>query len=122
MTLKTYIFGLAVGTILAWVSWGLIVNSVAPESSGAIGYVFFFVSLFFGLFGTASLVGFVIRLRSGSAAPAFTFVAPAFRQAGIFSAVVTIALALQMFRVLTWWNIMLLLLAAGSFEMYFLSR
>lgn len=61
MTLKKYLFCMAVATLFSWYAWGLIVWGVAPEEAGKPGIFFFYLTLFLALFGIIFLTSFLLR-------------------------------------------------------------
>ena len=68
MSLRQYLFVMAFATILCWVSFGMVTANIDPYQGSAIGFGFFYISLFFALIGTitiASFVGYRMFSRSG---------------------------------------------------------
>jgi hypothetical protein len=75
------------------------------------------LALFLSVSGTLSIVGFFARillLRKRSIAR--YLVRESFRQAIIVAAALVVTLILQAVRILTWWNMALLVLAAATLE------
>lgn len=122
MTLKKYLLGMMLSTVFCWISWGMILVYVDPETTGVIGLTAFYVSLFFALIGTLTLAGFYLRVWFSKNEILFAHVGPAFRQAIFLSLVLVGSLVLQSFRLLTWWDGALFIASVALLEFYFISR
>lgn len=122
MTLKKYLLGMMVSTIFCWISWGMILYYVDPQTTGFVGLAAFYVSLFFALIGLLTLVGFYMRVWFSKNEIIFAHVGPAFRQGILLSLILTGSLFLQSFRLLTWWDGALFIASVALLEFYFLSR
>lgn len=104
-------------TILAWLGFVVVIRSFDPNQANLSVFVLFYSSLFISILGTFSLVGLGSRkIWHRKAMAARLIVTESFRQACILSVVLIIALWLQGYRVLTWWNIVLLIVAATTLE------
>jgi len=122
MTLKKYLLGMMISTIFCWISWGMILYYVDPQTTGFVGVAAFYVSLFFALIGLLTLVGFYMRVWFSKNEILFAHIGPAFRQAILLSLILTGSLFLQSFRLLTWWDAALFIASVALLEFYFLSR
>lgn len=117
MNSKVYSIIIFITTILAWFGFFVIINSFDPTQGNWLVFTLFYFVLFLAWLGTLALLGFWLRkLISGKRQRLFNMVGESFRQAFIFAAVLVIALGLQAARVLTWWNIALLVLLATVVE------
>lgn len=122
MTLKTYLWGMKISTFLSFAAWCLAVYYVDPETAGAFGRAFFYFSLFLALTGLFTLFFTTIRKKIINQGNAFFYLGTNFRQ-GFLAAVATIAILIfQSFRILTWWDGLLLLAGVFLVELYFLSK
>ncbi|NQV13009.1 MAG: hypothetical protein HQ530_01765 [Parcubacteria group bacterium] len=122
MTLRNYLIGMMISTIFCWASWIMILIYVDPESTGVVGLSAFYVSLFFAMIGTLTLLGFYLRVWFSHNEILFAHVGPSFRQAIFLSLVLVGSLTLQSFRLLTWWDGALFIAAVALLEFYFISR
>lgn len=122
MTLKTYLLGMVLSTVLCFASWILIVVYVDPTNIDLIGAALFYLSLFFSLIGLFSLSGFYIRKRIFKNEAEFIQTGIAFRQGILLALIFMGNLALQNLRMLTWPNAILLILGIGLMEAYFMSK
>lgn len=121
MTLRSSLIIFSIGTALAWGAWTLILTTVPPRSSGALGEAFFFGSLFLAVTGTLTILGVLGRARTSSTLPS-AHVGSAFRQGVLMAIAVVGALLLQRFQVLRWWNILLLVLILVGLDLAFSRR
>lgn len=111
-----------VATILAMISWGLVVYYVDPLKSELVGVILFYLTSFFAFVGLFTLIGFNIRRRLNNNELLFVLVGVSFRQAVWLSLAITGVLMMQSARILEWWDACLLVLALGLLEAYFLSK
>lgn len=122
MTLRAYIWGLRIVSLLSFSALALVVYLVDPERSGLMGVLVFYVVLFFALSALFNLVFLRLRKSALGSEAALSNLSLSFRQ-GILLAIFVIGLLiLQSFRVLVWWDGLILLLAVFLVEFYFLSR
>lgn len=110
---------MTIATILCWGALGLVLVFVNPYEAGWVGLLFFYLSLFLGLGGIFSIIGFIIRFLTLRNQFAYVQVKRAFRQGLMFALLLTLALLLQGFRLLVWWNLLLLVLFLGGVEYFF---
>jgi len=122
MPLTQFLTGMGIGTILGWISWLFVIFKIDPETSGIIGKIFFYASLFIAATGTASLLGFWSRAYFFKNKVLFSHLAIALRQGIWFAIVVVIMLILQSADLFKFWNMIVLALLFGAVEMFFLSR
>lgn len=104
-------------TVLAWLGFFIIIRSFDPTEGSWLIFIMFYGILFLSILGTLSLLGFLSRtifLRK-KLRPRI-LATKSFRQAIIFSAVLILALMLQAGRILTWWNMTLLIVLATVLE------
>lgn len=101
-------------TILCWVSWGMVVMNIDPFQGSLIGFSFFYISFFFALLGTITLVSFMgYRLLSRAGLPMFRYVKKSFRNGLFFSVIGTAVMYLQIQSLLNLWNFTLFLLVVA---------
>lgn len=122
MSLKAYLWGLKFSTFLALLAWGLIVFYVDPEKSGLTGQALFYASLFLALAGIFALFFTLIRRRTKDGEEQLFHVGMSLRQGLLLAALAIVILAMQHFRVLIWWDGLLVLAGVLLAELYFLSR
>ena len=117
MNVKTYNIFMILATAIAWLGFFIIINNFDPISGNWIVFTMFYAVLFLAILGSLSLIGYWWRRLLNRRKEMSRFlVSESFRQAIIFSAVAIIALWLQAGRILTWWNIVLLIVSATLLE------
>ncbi len=120
MTLKKYLNLMSILTGICWLAWVLVIFLVNPARTGFIGFVLFYFSLFLAILGTASVLGFIVRIQL-SQKPVFKQVEIAFRQGAWIGLAIVSILLLWGFNLLKWWNTSLLVLFFVALEFFFLS-
>lgn len=122
MTLRTYLAGITICTILSLISWILVIENTDPNKTDLIGHGLFYLSLFFFLAGIFSLVGFFARRIINKNKAEFSQVGVAFRQ-GLFLSFVTIGmLFLQGNKMLSTTNAFLFVIGISLLEYYFINK
>ncbi len=114
MSLRQYLFVMAFATILCWVSFGMVTANIDPYQGSAIGFGFFYISLFFALIGTITIASFVgYRMFSRTGLPMFRYVKKSFRNGMFFSVIALAIMYLQIHALLNLWNFTLFLLVVA---------
>ncbi|MFH0779567.1 MAG: hypothetical protein V1928_01785 [Parcubacteria group bacterium] len=121
MSLLRYLIILGVCTGLCLVAWLFVVFSMNPAPGSWLAIILFY--LCFGLFlaGAFSIVGSLLRCRLYPEDVPQKHVQSASRQGILLGVLMIIALILQSMRALTWWNFIIIVLAAGFVELFFIS-
>lgn len=117
MTAKNYSIIMGIATIVAWVGFFTIIFNFDPQEANWLIFTLFYLALFLATTGTLSIIGFFARillLRKRSILR--HLIAESFRQATIVAAALVVTMILQSVRILTWWNMALLILAAAALE------
>lgn len=122
MTLRAYLWGMIISTILCFVSWVLIVVYTNPTAENSIAIVLFYLSLFFFLASLFILAGFYLRRKISKDGVEFIQTGDSFRQGLFFALIFVGMLILQSFRMLTLWNAGLFIIGIVLLEFYFISR
>ncbi|MDP1834022.1 MAG: hypothetical protein Q8L11_03800 [Candidatus Moranbacteria bacterium] len=122
MTFRDYIWGIWLVTLLSLVAFVFVVRFVDPDSTGIAGKLLFYLSLFFVGSGIFNLV--LLRLRKGTlnAETASSNIGLSFRQGMLLALFMIGLLVLQSFRVLVWWDGLLLFGGIFLIELYFVSK
>lgn len=110
----------AIGTLMAWVTWVIVVFRIDPLANPVIAPVLFFVSLFLAMLGTGTIVGFLARHWFEREGVMYRKMTVAARQALNIGAVVVFLLLLQAGRGLSIWTGMLTVIVAVGIEAFFL--
>lgn len=122
MTLKIYISGIVLATILSGAAFFLILGFFSPDDADIYLLSLLFFSLFIFLSGLFSLVGFYFRKRNNKIQPAFNFVGISFRQGMLLALLLTGCLALRTYQFFWWWSGLILLILICLIEFNFLRR
>jgi len=105
MTLRGYSIIMIFSTIISWILWVVIVNTVDPFVTNWIGFILFYFSLFLSLLGTSALLGFFIRIIVKQEL-VFKIVKDAFRQSFLFSFLIIASLFLLSRDLFSWLKIL----------------
>ena len=121
MTLRQYLILMTISAIFCWVIWAFVLYLIDPTGAGFLGFVFFYLSLFLSLVGTLAVLGLLLRMKFGNEELVFKTVTTSFRQAILLGLLTIGGLILKSQRILTWWNIIFLVLALVVMEFFFMS-
>ncbi len=117
MHVKTYNVSMVLATVIAWLGFSVILSNFDPTQANWVVFLLFYLVLFLALLGTLSLLGFWFRkLWNRQRGVVRVMVTESFRQGIIFSIVLIVALWLQSMRVLSWWNMLILIILASVLE------
>jgi hypothetical protein len=119
VSLKVYLWGIGLLTILFVIYFIFIVFKISPQNANFIIYAAFFGSLFLGLVGIFSLAGFYFRAKITKGQVIFNYLKIAIRQGLLLSLVVIGLLLLKVAGVFNWWDALLLSGAILLLELYF---
>jgi len=122
MLYQSYIISLAAVALLGWGSWVVVITKLSPFASPQISLSFFYASFFVALAATFALILYFWRLWKSKGEIFSTHLNMSIRQGALISAMVSIGLAFQRFRVLTWWDALLLLAVIVLIEFYFMAK
>lgn len=118
MSLKAVLWGLGVSSVLCWIAWFLTITNTNPDQGGQAAVLSFYLSLFAGVFGTVTLVGYAIRRVLSGNELKYTLIRTSFRQGFLVAALLIILLLLQSSRLLSWWDVSLLVVTVVLLELY----
>lgn len=121
MSLRQYIIIMIFATILCWVSLGFVVVNIDPFDANYLGFIFFFVSVFFSLVGTLSLLAFAFYSIFKKNEPLYRIVRNSFKDSVVWSGIFTVLLFLQGKDLLNIWNTLIFIgiLVSLSIFMFF---
>jgi hypothetical protein len=122
MTLRSYIWVMRLMTLISAVALAFFVVRVNPEAPGFWAKPIFFLLIFLVLGGFFNLI--LLRLRKGmmDLETELSNTSLSFRQGALLALFACGLLILQGFRILIWWDALLLLAGVFLIELYFLSR
>ena len=113
---------MAVATTVAFVGWALVLFYIDPISSGYMGLVLFYTTLFLGLMGFFTLISFSLKRWVSNNEIIFAYVASSFRQGFWLAVIIVGLLIMQAARILNWWDTLLFVGSIALLELYFISE
>lgn len=122
MSFKKYIISMAISTFIAILGLIFVILKIDPTTTGTLGYLLFYVTLFFSSVGLLSLLMFVFEWIFNKNAPIFSIMAKSFRHGILLSVLLIIFLILEQFNVFTWWSMTLVVAAILVIEFFFVSH
>ena len=122
MDIRSYIWTSRFLTFVFLVVFGLVVTYINPETSGLQGKVFFYLSLFLFLAGLFNFFLLFFRKKMMDRETAELNARLSLRQGVLLALLVPGLLILQSFRMLVWWDGLILVAGIFLVELYFLSR
>ena len=123
MTVRSYLWGMRISTLLSFLAWLLVVWQVDPNKAGTVGQMFFYLTTLFFLAGLFILLFTWSRTKfSGESEIAFAYLSVSFRQGILLALLTVLILFLQSHRVLTWWDGLLVVAGICLAELYFLAK
>lgn len=122
MTLKSYLWGMRLSTFLALATWGLATYYIDPEKGGIPGRFIFYFTFFLFLSGVFVLILSFLRRRFGKNGVVLSDLGVSFREGILLALLVVILFILQSFRVLIWWDGLLVVAGIFLVELYFLTK
>jgi len=121
MTLKAYLISMTLATAFCWAVFIFIINLINPETTNTIGFILFYLSLLLSLIGTTAIIGFFFRFVVLRRELVFYAVKIAFRQSFLFSLFLVTLLFLFSQNLITWLNLILLIVIFTILEIIFSS-
>jgi len=121
MNLQKFIIFMIVGSLLSLVGFLMVLFFINPNESGAFIFLLFYLSLGLFTLGIFTVFGFFVRKFTTKKEMVFNQVMISFRQALWISIVLIVSLYLQSRGLLNWINEILLILALGLIEFFFIN-
>ncbi|MCK5460218.1 hypothetical protein KAI52_03820 [Candidatus Parcubacteria bacterium] len=122
MSFRFYILLILFSTILCGSALTIIIFSVNPNEASVLIFAFFYLSMFLSLIGISTIINSIIRKIFVKNKILFRQIIISFRQAILFSLLITISMALQSQKILSWWNMLLLIAALSTIELFAISK
>jgi hypothetical protein len=122
MTIRSYLWGMRLCTLVALASFVAVVYFVNPFRDKVLSQVLFYTSLFFSVIGIATLFLFWVRRTFSKSSESSAGIGINFRQGALIAFAVCALLALQSFRLLVWWDGGIVVAGILLIELWFLSK
>jgi hypothetical protein len=119
MSLVRFLVILALGTLVSWVAWVIVLTSLDPLSNAFIAPALFYLSGWLALVGTLTIAGFYLRHWFERANPAFVQIATSLRQAAVVSTSAVVLFMLQRVRALNIWTFVLVIAVMLGIEFFY---
>ena len=113
---------MAAGTLICWVAWFFVLFNTDPQEANFLVFAFFYTSLFLGIVGLFSVVGFLLKSRRTTDDAVFRQVKKTFIQGILLGSFVIFVLILRQFNLLFWWNAIFLVILYVLIEGVILSN
>ncbi len=118
MTHKQYLSGILYSAAVSWAAWALVVIKLDPFESTVLALLLFFVSLFFALVCTFTLLGFYVRKYVNQNEIYYHHINTSLRQGVLLAICADACLFLLVFGLLRWWSGILLVSLVTLVEFY----
>lgn len=116
-TTRTYLIPISIGTLLSLAGLISVLMSVDPFTSGLMGHIFFYITLFISLCGLITIGGITVRKRFAPGMYTEQLRVSA-RQAVLLAILMVSLLILQVFGLLLWWVALTLILFIITVEIF----
>ncbi|KKR07568.1 MAG: hypothetical protein UT32_C0009G0029 [Parcubacteria group bacterium GW2011_GWC2_39_14] len=121
MSIGRFFLVLGLATGLCWLAWIAVLFFMNPAENSPVALILFYLSLCLSLIGTFLFIGYLVRGLTNQTEMPYKHVKAASRQAVLFTVLIVLALMLQSYRFLTWWNLLILVALLGFVELFFIS-
>ena len=121
MTHNRYLIIIGTAGLVSWIAWAVVINKLDPFESTSLSLVMFYLSLFFALTCTFTVLGFYFRVWLNKNEIYYQHIHVAFRQGILLTAIALGCLTFQVIGVLTCWSGLLLIASMTLFEFYFMA-
>lgn len=122
MTHHKYLSIIGVAGIVSWIAWIVVLNKLDPMQSPELALGMFYLSLFFAMTCTFTVIGFYFRMWMYKNEVFYNHIHIAFRQALLLTVIALGCLTFLLLKVLTWWSGLLLIAVVTMVEFYFAAR
>lgn len=117
-----YLIPTGLAAFFSWTAWILVVVKINPYESTALALPLFFLSLFFALISTFTILGFYLRKYLNHHEVHFNYINISLRQGILLSFCALGCLAFLLLGVLTWWDSLLLVFIVTLIEFYLTAK
>ncbi|MAF13395.1 MAG: hypothetical protein CMI53_00675 [Parcubacteria group bacterium] len=121
MSQRVFVVLIVLGTVIASLSWAMIIFYLDPEYTNFFGFSLFYLSFFLTLSGIIFIISDTIKARLFRRQLVYSRLKTSIRQAILFSTLIIGWLFLRSQGLLRWWNILLLILILTALEFFFIS-
>lgn len=122
MSHHKYLAIIGAAGVVSWLAWIVVINKLNPFDSTGLGLGLFYLSLFFALACTFTVIGFYFRLWLNKNEIFYNHINIAFRQGVLLTVIALGCLTFQLLGILTWWSGLLLIGSVTLVEFYCMAR
>ncbi len=122
MTHQKYIMIIGSAALVSWLAFWLVIDKLDPFASTGLALALFFISLFFALTATFTIVGFYIRVWFNRNEIYYDHINVSLRQGILLTLIALGCLLFQLLNALTWWSGLLLIAAITMIEFYLVAK
>jgi hypothetical protein len=122
MTHNKYLTIIGTAGVFSWLAWIVVINKLDPFESTGLALGLFYLSLFFALVCTFTVIGFYFRLWLNRNEIYYNHINIAMRQGFLLTLIALGCLTFQLLGVLTWWSGILFIATVTMVEFYFMAR
>ncbi len=122
MSHHRYLAIIGAAGVISWVAWVMVVNKLDPMESTGPALALFYISLFFALTCSFTVIGFYFRLWFNKNEIYYSHINVSLRQAVLLTLIALGCLTFQLLDILTWWSGLLFIATVTLIEFYFLAR
>ena len=122
MTHNRYLSIIGAAGVLSWLAFLVVINKLDPFESTGLALGMFYLSLFFALTCTFTVVGFYFRVWLNKNEIYYNHINIALRQGLLLTVIALGCMTFQLLGVLTWWSGLLFIACVTMVEFYFMAR
>lgn len=121
MTVRAYLIVMTCVSIVAWVTWVVVLHAIDPTKTEFFGFFIFYVTLGLALLSSLTFIGTLVRIWFKKNEIIFKQVIRSLRQAILLTVLFLASLALLSTGLFVWWTMILLLVIVVFIEGIFIS-
>ena len=121
MNYRLFLTCIAVGTVIAWAAWVMVLFNFDPSQTSFLGFTMFYLSFFLAFSGTVFMVGDVLKTRLLKKQLLYHRLRTSIRHAILLTLMVMGWAVLKSYGLLYWWNLLLYILVLTVLEFFFIS-
>ncbi len=122
MTLRSYLWGLRIGTLTSFAALCAVIFLTDPIDIGYIAFILFYITFFLTMSGMSILLLTWIWQHMAKDVVTLGEVGMAVRQGILLGFLMSALIGMQQMRVLLWWDALIVVVAVFLIELYFLTR
>ena len=122
MSHHKYLAIIGAAGVLSWIAWVVVLYKLVPQQSTGLALALFYLSMFFALTCTFTVIGFYFRVWLNKNEVFYNHIYIAFRQGLLLTVICLGCLTFLLLKVLTWWSGLLLIAVVTTIEFYFTAK